>query len=116
ERRLDELTTSLQHPLHCLITNCALQTNDRMLATIRPKCCQVGPSRAGNYALLTLILLFCKGTHARSPIVGTMTTWFSAKRKLAFCTAHDSIQPMSCGSPRRAGQTHVVTPRARSSH
>ena len=60
---------SLKHSFHCLITNGALQMEDRMLAMSRPRCWHVGPSKIGGYCLLRLILLLCKGSHAPSLIL-----------------------------------------------
>src|SRR5215216_6005911 len=58
---------SLKHSFHCLITNGALQMEDRMLAMSRPpRCWHVGPSKTGGYCLLRLIVLLCKGSHAPS--------------------------------------------------
>ena len=64
---------SPQHPEHGLITNCALQMEDRMLAMIRPMCCHVGPNNAGGQWPLSVMLLLCKGLH-------TYTLWSRAKQ------------------------------------
>ena len=54
---------NLEHMLHCLITNAALQLPDGMPVLIRPSSYDVRPGSARKYLLLRLILLSRKCPH-----------------------------------------------------
>jgi hypothetical protein len=49
--------------LHCLVTNCALQVQNKICAITQPWCCRVKPSKVRGNWVLELILLLCKGSH-----------------------------------------------------
>jgi hypothetical protein len=72
-RRADQcgfafLTLGLQHPLHRVISNGALQLQDGVLAKVQPRSQDAGSSRVGEGRLLNLTLRLRKGLHAPSSL------------------------------------------------